>query len=189
MFKDLVVETRSCRRFQENRRVEPTALEALVDHARLAPCAANLQLLRFSVITDRDGCAGMFPLLKWAGYLEDWDGPAEGERPAAYVVISGPDEEKQFTRVDVGIAAAYIVLAAREGGLGSCMLLSFDEEALARLLPLPPGYGPKLVIALGFPAERVVLEEVDGSGSIRYWRDENGVHHVPKRRLGDIILR
>lgn len=188
MLEELVRRTRSYRRFEEREKLTESMLWELVEHARLAPCAANLQLLRFSIVAEETACSRLFPLLKWAGYLEDWDGPAEGERPAAYIVISGPAEEASYTRIDVGIAAAYLVLAAMEQGVGSCMLLSFDHAETGKLLPLPDGHAPKLVIALGKPSEKVVLEDVGPEGNIRYWRDSDGVHHVPKRSLEELIL-
>ncbi len=184
-FRNLVRSTRSIRRFREERRISVDSLLQLVDAARLAPCAANLQKLRFSVVEDREICAEVFPALNWAGYLEDWDGPGPGERPAAYVVIHAPIGESGFTRVDVGVAAAYIVLQAGAEGLGACMIMSFDREGVAAAVGSPEGYRPLLVVALGEPAEKVVLE--DPSDSIEYWRDENSVHHVPKLPLDRIL--
>lgn len=185
IFHDLVRSTRSVRRFHEDRRISVDGLLHLVDAARLAPCAANLQVLRFSVVEDRELCAEVFPTLRWAGYLEGWDGPRPGRRPAAYVVIHAPEEEQRYTRVDVGIAAAYIVLQAGSQGLGACMIMSFDREGLAAAVGSPGGCRPVLVVALGEPAEEVVLEE--SSGSIEYWRDEDSVHHVPKLPLDRIL--
>ena len=184
-FEELVRATRSIRRFKEDRRISVSGLLALVDAARLAPCAANLQKLRFSIVEDRELCSEVFPALSWAGYLKDWDGPSSGERPAAYVVIHAPVEEKRFTRVDVGIAAAYIVLCARSRGLGACMVMSFDVEALTAAVGSPEGCRPALVLALGEPAEKVVLE--DPSPRTEYWRDESSIHHVPKLPLDRIL--
>ncbi|WP_198003745.1 hypothetical protein [Methanococcoides burtonii] len=45
-----------------------------------------------------------------------------------------------------------------------------------------------LVLAMGIPAEEIVLEETGKEKDIRYWRDENGRHHVPKRGLDEIIV-
>jgi len=184
-FADLVRATRSVRRFRQERRVSADTLLHLVDAARLAPSAANLQMLRFSIVEDRELCAEVFPALRWAGYLEDWDGPDPGERPAAYVVVHAPVEEKRFTRVDVGIAAAYIVLQAGSRGLGACMIMSFDPDQVTAAVGSPNGYRPVLVVALGEPAEEVVLEEP--SDRIEYWRDDDSVHHVPKLPLDRII--
>ncbi len=184
-FSELALETRSIRRFKQSVRLSREKILAFVDSARLAPNAANLQVLRFSVVTSEKNCATIFPALKWAGYLEEWAGPEEGERPAAYIVIHAPGEEKPYTRMDVGIAAAYIVLSAREAGCGSCIIMSFDCGIVAGEVNTPEDYRPLLVIALGVSGEEVILETA--LKDIRYWRDELGRHHVPKLRLFEIV--
>ena len=156
-----------------------------IDAARLAPSGANLQLIRFMPVSDESICSGLFPHLNWAGYLRDWEGPGPGERPAAYIILHLPEEQRRHLPVDAGIGAAYIVLSARESGYGSCMIMSFDAEGVRDAAGSPEGYSPFLVIALGVPGERVVLEEADGS--IEYYRDENDVHHVPKRALEELV--
>ena len=184
-FSRLPEMTRSCRRFVQGNRIPETTLRRIIDAARLAPSAANLQLLRFSFIGDERACSDVFPFVNWAGYLKDWDGPEPGERPAAYIVIHSPEEKKPFTGIDIGIAAAYMVLAARDAGYGSCMILSFNREVIASRLSIP-GYDVGLLIALGVPAEEIVIEEYDGS--IEYWRSEDGRHHVPKLSLDSLIV-
>ncbi len=179
--------TRSVRRFVEDEPVGRGMLEGIIDAARLAPCAANLQELRFVIIDDEERRSRLHPLLRWAGYLKAWDGPAPGERPPAFVLILCPVEEKPFTRIDAGIAAAYMCLAARAAGLGACILMSFDRGGASEVASAPPGLSPLLAVALGRPAERVVIEDA-GSGGIEYWRDEDGLHHVPKRSLEDLVL-
>ncbi len=181
----LARETRSVRRFVEDRRVDAEELRAVLEAARLAPCAANLQRLRFAPVRDRERCSRMFPHLRWAGYLEDWPGPGPGERPAAYVTLMVPTVGKRYTPVDAGIAAGYMVLAARELGLGACMIMSFDRAGVTDLLEPQEGLEPILVVALGEPAERVVLERA--TGGIEYWRDRQGVHHVPKLSLSELV--
>ena len=184
-FSELAQETRSIRRFKQNDRLSRENIYTLIDSARLAPNAANLQLLRFSVVASENSCAKIFPALKWAGYLEEWKGPEDGEKPAAYIVIHAPGEEKPYTKMDVGIAAAYIVLSAREAGYGSCIIMSFDCGIIAEAVNTPENYRPQLVIALGVSGEEVILETA--VKDIRYWRDELGRHHVPKLRLLEII--
>ncbi len=178
--------TRSIRRFIEDARISKEVIEGLVDVARFAPNGANLQTLRFSIVVEKEECSEIFPSTKWAGYIEDWDGPAEGERPAAYIVIQITEEEKPYTRIDAGIAAGYIVLAASELGIGSCMIMSFDPVTVDKAIGAHEGYKPVLLIALGIPAEKIVLEETDGD--IKYWRDNKGIHHVPKLPLKKIIF-
>jgi hypothetical protein len=131
----------------------------------------------------------VFPLLGWAGYLKDWPGPAEGERPSAYIIVLGDKEIRRSFGCDHGIAAQSILLGATEKGLGGCIIGSVQKEGLREALEIPSRYEILLVIALGKPKETVVLEEIDPGGDIKYYRDEHGVHHVPKRSLDELILQ
>ena len=188
MLRDLVLKNRSYRRFYENFRIDCNTLKELIDLARLSASAANLQPLKYVISCDTEKNAKIFPHLKWAGYLKDWPGPQEGERPSAYIIILGDTEISKDFGCDHGIAAQSILLGAIEKGLGGCIIGSIDREALRKTLNIPERYEILLVIALGKPKEKVVIEEVGPDGDIKYWRDDKGVHHVPKRRLGDIIL-
>ena len=183
MFKDLVSKSRSYRRFDEAVRVPRETLVELVDLARLAPCSANLQGLKFFVVGEKDLTDKIFPLLKFAGYLRDWAGPAEGERPAAYIIVLGDERIKQQFDMDAGIAAQTIMLGAAEQGLGGCILSSVKRDELAALLELPAYLEVLVVLALGKPAEKVVIEALGSAGDIKYYRDGEGVHHVPKLSL------
>ena len=188
MLEDIVKASRSYRRFHEEKPIEPETLKGLVDLARLSPSAANLQPLKYIISADPELNARIFPTLAWAGYLKDWPGPAKGERPSAYIVILGDTEITRNFGCDHGIAAQSIMLGAAEKGLGGCMIGSIDRQKLREALHIPDRYEILLVLALGYPKERVMLEEVPQDGDIRYYRDPEGVHHVPKRRLDDIIL-
>jgi nitroreductase len=132
--------------------------------------------------------ARIFPTLSWAGYLSDWEGPAEGERPAAYIVILNDDAISKTYFCDHGIASLAILLTAVEKGYGGCIVASVKHNDLREALRIPEPYSIVQVIALGKPAETVVIEPVT-DGDIRYWRDEQSVHHVPKRDLDDIIIK
>jgi len=188
MLKDLILKNRSYRRFYEDFRIECETLKELVDLARLSASAANLQPLKYILSCDPEKNSLIFPHLKWAGYLKDWPGPQEGERPSAYIIILGDTEIAENFGCDHGIAAQSILLGATEKGLGGCIIGSVDRESLRKVLNIPERYEILLVIALGKPKEKVVIEEVGPDGDIKYWRDEKGVHHVPKRRLEEIIL-
>lgn len=188
MIEELVRQNRSVRRFYQDRPVSRETLLGLVNLARLSASAANLQPLKYVLSHDPEKNARIFSCLAWAGYLKDWPGPAEGERPAAYIVMLGDRDITGNFGCDHGIAAQSILLGARAKGLGGCMLGSIQRESLRELLDLPPRYDILLVIALGVPKEQVVLEEVGPEGDIKYWRDARGVHHVPKRPLPEIIL-
>ena len=188
MLHDLVVRNRSCRRFDESSAVERATLEALVDLARLSPSAANLQPLKYVLSCDFETNGTIFPHLAWAGYLKDWPGPAEGERPAAYIVILGDTTVSHNFGCDHGIAAQSILLGAREKGLAGCMIGLVAREKLQDALDIPSQHEILLVLALGKPHEEIILEEIGPDGDVKYWRDNKGIHHVPKRSLEDVIV-
>lgn len=188
VIRDLVIRNRSCRRFDEAFAVQRQTLEGLVDLARLSPSAANRQPLRYMLSCEREQTATIFPHLAWAGYLKQWPGPDEGERPSAYIVILRDTETGDAFGCDHGIAAQSILLGAVELGLAGCMIGSIDRDGLRTALHVPDRYDILLVVALGKPRERPVIEAVGPDGDIKYWRDKNGVHHVPKRSLRELII-
>jgi len=187
MMRELVTKSRTYRRFQQDRSVSEATLTELIELARLTPSASNRQPLKYILALTREKNEKVFPCLIWARYLEDWGGPVEGERPAAYVIILGDSEIMETVQWDHAIAAQTIALGAAEAGLGSCIIASIDRDRLKQALSIPPRYQVLLVLALGYPGETVVLEEMKG-GDCKYWRDEEGVHRVPKRPLGELIL-
>lgn len=188
MLKELVKMSRSIRRFYEDTPVESETLRDLVDLARLSPSGSNLQSLKYYLSNQPEMNAQIFAHLSWAGYLPDWPGPQEGERPAAYIIILGDSTISKSFGCDHGIAAQSIMLGAAEKGLGGCILGTIQRAELGAALHLPPYYEILLTLALGKPKEQVVIETVGPDGSVKYWRDAQQVHHVPKRALEDIIL-
>ena len=188
MMKDLVQKNRSYRRFYQDSAVEADAVRELIGLARLCASAMNLQPLKYVFSCDSGRNALIFPHLLWARQLRDWGGPVEGERPAAYIIMLGDTELTRSFGCDHGIAAQTMLLGGVEKGLGGCMIASIDREGLRRALNIPLRFEILLVLALGKPREKVVLEDMKPDGDYRYWRDSDGVHHVPKRALEDIIL-
>ena len=188
MMRDLIIQNRTCRRFYQEVAIELETLRELVDLARLSASASNRQPLKYILSCDPQKNALIFPCLSWAGQLKDWPGPPEGERPSAYIIILGDTEISRSFWCDHGIAAQNILLGAAEKGLGGCIIGSVDRDGLRQSLEIPPRYEILLVLALGKPRETVVIETVGPDGDIKYWRDSDGVHHVPKRRLDDIII-
>jgi nitroreductase len=187
-FRELVLKNRSYRRFHQDQPVTMETLRELIDLARLAPSAANRQPLRYILSVDPAKNALIFPRLAWAGYLRDWVGPEEGERPTAYVVILLDSEVSKNAGCDHGITAQTILLGAAERGLGGCMIGSVQRDELRAALGIPEKYEILLVLALGVPKEAVQLEAISPDGDVKYWRDPAGVHHVPKRSLDDLIV-
>jgi nitroreductase len=187
MIADLIKANRSCRRFQQDKPLTHETLRRFVELARLVPSAQNLQPLKYILSSKPEKNSLIFPCLAWAGYLKEWPGPAEGERPVAYIVILGDKAITQDFGCDHGIAAQTILLQAVEMGIRGCMVARIQREKLRAALGIPEQYHILLAIAFGYPNETVVVEEVKG-GEIKYWRDEKSVHHVPKRALSEIIL-
>ena len=188
MIRDLILKNRSYRRFYEEVDIKLETLRELVDLARLSASARNAQPLKYILSCEPQRNSLIFPHLTLAAYLKDWSGPAEGERPSAYIIILGDTEISRFLDYDAGIAAQSILLGATEKGLGGCMIASVDREELRRALDIPLRYEILLVLALGKPKAKVLIETVGPGGDTKYWRDTKGVHHVPKRPLDDIII-
>ena len=188
MLKDLVLTCRSYRRYYEDNALDEETLRELVDLARLASSGHNAQPLKYLLSWEPKKNALIFPHLTWAAYLKDWPGPSEGERPSAYIIVLGDTEIRKSFTFDQGIAAQNILLGAREKGLGGCILAAINRDGLRKDLGIADRYEILFVLALGMPKEKVVLEVLEPGGDVRYWRDAEGVHHVPKRRLEDIIV-
>lgn len=188
MLAELIKQNRTCRRFHQDHRIPSETLTQLVDLARLSASAANLQPLKFITSCNLEKNAEIFPCLGWAAYLKDWSGPEEGERPAGYIIILGDTTIGRNFDWDLGIAGQSILLGAREKGLAGCMIASLKKKKLVELLDVDPAMELLLVIALGKPAEEVCIDPVGKDGNIQYWRDQNGVHHVPKRDIEEIII-
>jgi len=185
-FFKLVSETRSCRRFQQ-KPLPDGFLESLVDLARRCPSAGNAQPLKYMTIAGEQMKKDLYPHLRWAGALKDWDGPVEEERPAGYFVMVLDKSISENGDWDIGIVAQTVQLAAMELGIGSCMIGAFIKEPVAALMDLPQNMEAKLIIALGYPAEK--REIVDLKDSSHYYRDADGVHYVPKRTKEELYIK
>ncbi len=190
MIRDLVLKNRSYRRFDEQIAIPRTELESLVDLARLSGAAANRQPLKYFLAHHPAVNERIFPCLAWAGYLKEWPGPAAGERPTGYIVMVLDTLISEVPGFDGGIAAQSILLGAVELGLGGCMIGNVKWDELRKVLGIEERYKPILVIALGKPGEKVVIETaVRGvDADIKYWRDREQLHHVPKRELAEVLL-
>jgi len=186
--RDLVVRNRSYRRFDESHRISLQELVELVGLARCTASATNRQPLKYFLSADPETNDQIFPCLFWAAFLQDWKGPAPGERPAAYIVVLIDETLTKDWWCDDGIASQTMLLGAVEKGLGGCMIGAIDKDRLRQELAIPENLKIRLVLALGKPAEKVVLEDLEPGGDTRYWRDEEGVHHVHKRGLAELIV-
>lgn len=188
-FLELVTKNRAYRRFEEMRSIPEQQLIELIEYARRSASGANLQPLRFHLNNTKDKNDEIFPTLKWAGYLSDWDGPEEGQRPAAYITIARDTEVKDLTSsTDAGIAIQSILLGAVNMGYGGCVIASIDREKLRRILNIEERYEILYVLALGVPAEEATIETIRHGQSIEYYRDEKDLHHVPKLIVDDLLI-
>ncbi len=187
LIEQLVRQNRSYRRFYQDFHVSKENLKYFINLARLSPSARNAQPLKYYIANDKSTCKKIFSTLKWAGYLKDWDGPAQGERPSAYIIMLGDQNIAKNYYCDHGIAAQSILLGAVEKGFGGCIIASVDKEKLREDLNIDPALEILQVIALGKPKETVMIETIKND-DIKYWRDDKKIHHVPKRKLEDIIV-
>ncbi|MRT91397.1 nitroreductase family protein [Ancylomarina sp. 16SWW S1-10-2] len=187
MLKELVLKNRSYRRFYQNEIIGNEQLKQWIDLARLGASGRNAQSIRYLTVTNQELCKQVFDNLAWAGYLSDWAGPIEGEQPVAYVIMLNDERLSKNYFSDDGIAVQNLLLGAVEAGYGGCILRAFKEKNLRELLHISEDYLLIQVVALGKPKEKVVIEEMKDE-NIKYWRDENGVHHVPKRKLEDLVI-
>lgn len=187
MLKDLILKNRSYRRFYQEHKIKVEELKELVNLARLSASGRNLQPLKYYLSADEKTNEKIFSTLAWAGYLKDWDGPGDGEKPSAYIVILGDTQLTKNYFCDHGIAAQSMLIGAVEKELGGCIFASIQREKLKQLLNIDEHLEVLLVIALGKPKEKVVVEDVK-NGNIKYYRDKNQVHHVPKRTLDELII-
>ena len=186
-FKTLVTTARTCRRFVEEQPLHLSDLEWLTDCARVTPSARNAQVLRYILVSGKTVEAA-FPLTTWAGALKDWGGPFPGERPTGFIAMLVPEDARELTFIDAGIAAQTIQLAATSRGWGCCIIVSFNHPKMQALLQVPQGYKIELMLGLGVAREERRIAPLPPDDSVAYWRDAQQVHHVPKRALDDIIV-
>lgn len=189
-FKQMVIKDRSYRRFDESVKLTEEELTELIGLARYCPSTANSQALKFMPVYTEKGCAAVFETLGWAAALPEWDGPAEGERPGGYILVLCDRELAEKKPVDTGICAQTIMLGATALGYGGCMLANIRRKELTEALSIDPErFSVELVLALGKPAETVQIVDLPESGSVKYYRDKEGRHYVPKRSLGELIVK
>ncbi len=185
-FEKLIISARSVRRFS-GKPLPEGFLTRMVNYARLSPSTRNLQFLKFLTLSEPSSMNAVFPLLHWAGALKDWKGPSENERPAGYVVILLDENLSTDPNCDHGIVAQSMVLGAAAEGIGCCIIGNFHKNNLSETLRLPENLSPCLVLAFGYPGEKIVLEDAASEKGTTYYRDASDIHHVPKRPLTELL--
>ena len=167
-------------------------MEDFVDCARYAPSSVNAQPFRYYLAWEKEEVSRIQKLTNWARALPQMKLPHPGMCPTGFIIIcqdlnlgaSIPRYQK-----DVGIVAQTMLLAAAEKGLGGCMIGNYNADSVKKELNLAENLAPVLIVAFGKPAEKIIIKEIEEGEDIAYYRDENDVHYVPKRRLSDIIIK
>jgi len=189
MLEFLVNNCRSIRSFDESHPVTDEELCSFINIARCTASAANRQPIKYRIITG-DECSAVQPLTAWAGALPELELPPKGKMPTAFVMMCHDTDispVSDYAAMDIGIAAQTLALAAAEEGIGCCMIGSFKNE-LKDVLGLTENLAPRLLLAFGRPAETALICS-PRNGNVTYFRDDAGVHFVPKRTLDEIIIR
>lgn len=191
---EAVSQRRSIRKFKDMP-VAYEMLEKCVDAARLAPTARNCQLLEFIIVEDEEMVPRVLDAVgSYAGQSRPEKGWQPGARPKAYIITLIDSQRVAKYKVsrdnvnhDVGLAVENMILVALTQGIGTFTIGSFDHDRLGQVLNIPETHEVALGVGLGFPDESPVLEVA--TESIDRWVDDEGVRHVPKRRLEDIVHR
>lgn len=188
ILKSLLEADRSIRRFDHSRPIGDDTLRKLVDLTRYCASGRNLQPLRYRIVSTEAECEALYPLLAWAGYYKDWDGPAPAERPTAYLVQCLDTQLTNNCLCDDGLQLQAITLGATALGIGGCIIKSFRKKELTERLRLPAHLEPLYVLALGYPSETAHIVPLPTDGDIRYFRDSSDIQSVPKRPLPDLLI-
>lgn len=189
MMRELVEKSRSYRRFQGDKKITEDLLKELIELTRFCPSTGNIQPMKYMIVCDEEMNKKVYGNLAWAGYLKDWNGPSEEERPTGYIVILKDKSLMKTLSLDDGIVAQTICLGAANKGLGTCMIASIKRDELREVLNISEDFDISLVIALGYPNENVIIEDIKEDGNFKYWRDEEENHYVPKRTIEEIIIK
>lgn len=190
MIGDLVKKSRSYRVFDESFKLDKQDLVDLIELARFSPCGKNGQYLRFIPIYKEEILKEIYPYLTWAAYLKDWSGPVEGERPTGIILVVSKEGSltDPILACDMGIVSQSIMLGAVEKNLGGCMIRALNRKKIAKVLNLSEDYIIHIALAIGKPAQEVVVEDIHDGDDVKYWMDEDKTHHVPKIVLPNLII-
>lgn len=188
LLQELLERNRSVRRFDASRPISEDTLRQLIDLTRYCASGRNLQPLRYRIVTLGEEREKLFPALAWAGYYKDWDGPAEEERPTAYLVQCLDTQLTANCLCDDGLQLEAITLGATAKGFNGCIIKAFNKQMLIDALSLPSRYEPRYVVALGYAKERVEIVDMPSDGDYKYYRDQDSTQCVPKRALAELII-
>lgn len=145
-----VIRKRRSIRAYENRDVEEDKLKRILEAARIAPSAANIQPWRLIVIRKMEAKQKLK-----AAYARPWFWTAPVVICACGITSEAwkRSDGKTYLDVDVAIAMDHLILAATAEGLGTCWIGAFDPTEVKRILNLSPEIEPIALTPLGYPAE------------------------------------
>ena len=183
---EAIISRRTIRKFDQ-KKIDPEILKKIVNAGRLAPSAANLQPLEYLIIDDEDLKKKVFPNIAWAGYIKPEGDPGEDERPAVYIIILADKKINPAPEIDIGASVENMNLVAGEEGIGCCWIGAFKKKKINEIISVPANLSVELVLAMGYPLEKPVPEDIEKGASIKYYKDDSGILHVPKRSLEDVL--
>ena len=184
---DAVAKRRTVRRFRQDP-IDRESIVKMIDVARVSPSAGNMQSLKYAVVASKEEREAIFPYIKYAGYIPEWN-PELSESPVAFIAVLNDTSiraNNAFTQCDSGISMMAISMIAEEMGYSSCILGAIEREKIAEILGIKSQYEILYLVGLGISMQE--NSQFDDSGSVKYVMDQNGNFQVPKRKLEDLIV-
>ena len=182
----LLRKNRSHRAFDTSYIVAMRQLETIVAVNPKLPSGRNAQTLRFKLLDAQSGGEDFCRYLHLGGYLPELHLPAPGTEPKAFIIICSTEPESPIVDIDLGISLQSMALKAVEIGLNALIVKAFNKKEIKETLGLPSD--PLAVLAIGKGTETIVLDEVPAGSDLRYYRDADGIHHVPKITVSDLLI-
>ncbi len=182
----LLRKNRSHRAFDTSYTVAMRQLEAIVSVNDKLPSGRNAQTLRFRLLDAPGGGEDFCRFLHLGGYLPELHLPVPGTEPKAFIIVCSTEAESPIVNIDLGISLQSMALKAVEIGLNALIVKAFNRQKIKVALGLP--LDPLAVLAIGKGTERIVLDEVHTGSDLRYYRDADGTHHVPKIAVSELLI-
>lgn len=178
---------RTIRKFSQ-KPVEKADIAAMIEAARCASCASNRQRLRYIAVLSPEKVAAVLPHTFYAALVKPRRTPVPGQTsPTAFLAVTATEKPSPHLYADAGAAIQSIEFAAWERGIGCCWLGSFLPEKVAPILDFPDPERIVYLVALGYPAENPVAEDIPADGDAKYYLDGNDTLHVPKFTVEALI--
>ena len=184
---EAIKERRTIRIFDQ-KAIKNKDLLQIIDCARLAPFGANIQSLKYKIVSDEKTRRAMFPYIKYAGYIPDWN-PKFEQTPTTFIVVVNDTKIKPTATTECASGAAIMsmCLGAKELGIDSCWLGAIDRKEIKTMLKLDEEYDITYLLGLGYPAQSG--KAVDMTDSIKYYFDKDKNVYVPKMRMEDVLIK